>query len=143
MQDKWDYINQLDDELLRGGVIISEWTAFLVRDADTAYCSNANLATILASQAAIESHLRFDYFSSENTSGWTFYKLIENSDLSTSLKEELNTLRKLRNKWVHIHDPQNDNDLITRPEYHENELQIFAKTALKIMRQVLYNNPFV
>lgn len=27
-EQKWDYINQLDEELLRGGVILSEWTTF-------------------------------------------------------------------------------------------------------------------
>jgi len=32
-----EYILQLDDELLVGGVILSEWSACLVRDADEAF----------------------------------------------------------------------------------------------------------
>ena len=69
-QDKWDYINDLDEELLQGGVILSEWTTFLVKDAEMAFCVGANLASILACQAAIESHLRFDYFNSTESKNW-------------------------------------------------------------------------
>lgn len=77
---KWDYIIQLDEELLLGGVMLSEWTTFLVKDAEIAFCSGAYLASILASQSAIESHLRYDYFNSTETKGWSFYDLIEKTN---------------------------------------------------------------
>ncbi|MEH2404453.1 hypothetical protein [Nostoc sp.] len=51
-QEKWNYINTLEDELLLGGVILSEWSTFLAKDAELAFCSRANLA-------AIESHFRY------------------------------------------------------------------------------------
>jgi len=76
-QDKWEYINALDEELLQGGVMLSEWTTFLAKDAEIAFCSGANLSCILACQAAIESHLRFDYFYAETSKNWGFYQLIE------------------------------------------------------------------
>lgn len=41
-QDKWDYINKLDEELLKGGVALSEWSVFLVQDTDIAFASGAN-----------------------------------------------------------------------------------------------------
>ena len=142
-EQKWDYINQLDEELLIGGVILSEWTTFLVKDAETAFCSGAYLASILASQAAIESHLRYDYFNSTETKGWGFYDLIEKSNLKSELKTELHLLRKYRNKWVHVNDPSNDNELLERPEYYETELADFSKTTIKSMLKILYSNQFV
>jgi len=99
-QDKWNYINDLDEELLQGGGILSEWTIFLVKDAETAFCADANLAAILACQAAIESHLRFDYFDSIESKSWGFYQLIENASLNPELKMELHELRTFRNKCV-------------------------------------------
>lgn len=95
-EQKWDYINQLDEELLLGGVILSEWTTFLAKDAETAFCSGAYLASILASQAAIESHLRYDYFSHIETKGWSFYDLIEKANLGGERTKELHDLRKYR-----------------------------------------------
>jgi hypothetical protein len=142
-EQKWEYINQLDEELLMGGVMLSEWTTFLVKDAETAFCSGAYLASILASQAAIESHLRYDYFNSTETKGWGFYDLIEKSNLKSELKNELHGLRKYRNKWVHVNDPSNDNELLERPEYYETELADFSKTTIKSMLKILYSNQFV
>ena len=142
-QNKWDYINELDKELLQGGVILSEWTTFLVKDAETAFCADANLASILACQAAIESHLRFDYFNSNESRSWGFYQLIENATLKEELKTELHELRTFRNKWVHVKDPSNDLDLLERPEYHENELSIVAKKSIKTMLKTLYNEPWI
>ena len=142
-QEKWDYINKLDEELLQGGVMLSEWSAFLAKDAEIAFCANANLASILTCQAAVESHLRFDYFTPEQSKGWGFYQLIENSSLATDLKDELHELRKFRNTWVHVKDPSNDSDLLARPEHYENELEQFAKKSIRIMLKVLYNEPYI
>ncbi len=141
--EKWNYINQLDEELLLGGVVLSEWTTFLVKDAEIAFCSGASLASILAVQAAIESHLRYDYFDSTNTKGWTIFDLIEKTSLDTELKIELHELRKYRNKWVHVNDPTDDNDLLERPDYNEKELEDFSIKAIRIMLKILYNNQFV
>ena len=142
-QEKWNYINELDDQLLKGGVMLSEWTAFLVRDAQTAFCSDANLSSILACQAAIESHLKFDYFTNDESKKWGFYKLIENSNLNSDLKSELHELRLFRNKWVHVNDPENDIELLDAPEYHENELRNFAIKTMRIMLVTLYTSPSV
>ena len=139
-EQKWDYIIQLDEELLLGGVILSEWTTFLAKDAETAYCSGAYLASILASQAAIESHLRYDYFNSTVTKGWSFYDLIKKSNLDSELTKKLHELRKYRNKWVHVNDPSNDNELLERPEYYEAELADFSKTTIKTMLKILYSS---
>ncbi len=41
--ERWALLIALDDELLRGGVILSEWCAFIVREADTAFANGAHL----------------------------------------------------------------------------------------------------
>ncbi len=142
-EDKWDFINGLDEELLLGGVILSEWTTFLAKDAEIAFCNGANLSAILTCQAAIESHLRFDHFDGLESKGWGFYQLIEKSSLEVDLKLELHELRKYRNKWVHVEDPANDSVLLQRPEYYEEELVEIAKRAIKTMLKTLYNSPYV
>lgn len=139
-QEKWDYILELNEQLLKGGVILSEWTTFLAKDAEIAFCYGANLSSILACQAAIESHLRYDYFEINKSKGWGFFLLIENSSLDTDLKTELHELRKFRNKWVHVANPADDTELLERPEYHEEELQKFAGKAVAMMLKTLYSN---
>lgn len=142
-QDRWDYINSLDEEMLKGGVMLSEWTSFLVRDAEIAFTANANLASVLACQAAIEAHLRFDWFPTMDTSKWGFYLLIENAPLDAELKCELHELRKFRNKWVHVKDPVDDQDLLERPEFHEENLSRVAIKSIKTMLKTIYTNQFI
>jgi hypothetical protein len=142
-EDKWEYINNLDEELLSGGVLLSEWTTLLAQDAETAFCANANLASILACQAAIESHLRFDYFSAGEAKGWGFYQLIEKSSLTDELKIELHKLRKFRNGWVHVEDPHDYFDLLERPEYYQAELMEVAKNSIRAMLKTLYSQPCI
>lgn len=142
-QERWDYIIEIDEELLKGGVMLSEWTTFLAKDAETAFCSNANLSAILACQAAIESHLRYEYFDAKESKSWGFYQLIEKSSMSSDLKLELHELRRFRNKWVHVEDPSDDSDLIGRPEYHEEELMKFSKKSIRTMLKTLYVNQWI
>lgn len=60
-KERWDYLFALDDELLRGGVMLSEWCSFIVREADIAFVHGAFLATILTTVSAIETYLRAEY----------------------------------------------------------------------------------
>ena len=142
-EEKKEYINKLDEELLVGGVMLSEWSTFLIRDADTAFCSGANLAAILVSQAAIESHLRFEYADAQKTGNVGFYGLIENSPIPEELKSNLHKLRKYRNKWVHVNDPREDDGLLNKPEYYESELEEMAEFAVKALREVIYLEQWV
>jgi len=136
--EKWNYINSLDEELLRGSVFTSEWSVFLARDAETAYCKGANLAAILAAIAAIETWLRWGYSSSFPKKYPTLFEMIEESDFPDDLKNELHMLRKYRNKWVHVDNPDDDETLVSKPEYVESEMENRAKSAIKLMLQVLY-----
>ena len=57
-EDKWQYLVELDERLLQGGVILSEWATFLIKDADTAFVGGAHLASITTALAGVETHLR-------------------------------------------------------------------------------------
>jgi hypothetical protein len=135
--DRQEYLLQLEGELLEGDVMLSEWSTLLARDADKAFHSGADLATVLMSQAAIECHLRYEYFDGAHRK-LGFYELIEQSPVPSELKAVLHKIRKYRNRWVHVNDPHDDQDLLIRPEYYENELEEMAFVAVKAMMQVIY-----
>ena len=52
--ERWAHLIVLDDELLKGGVILAEWCSFIVRDADTAFAGGAHLAALLTAVSGIE-----------------------------------------------------------------------------------------
>ena len=142
-QEKWDYILALDEELLIGGVILSEWSTFLARDAENAFCAGAHLSAILAAQAAVESHLRYEYFDPAESKGWGLFQLLDRAPVPNDLKDDLHTLRCFRNQWVHVGDPSEDSHLLEKPEYHEAKLEEMAKLAIRSMLRVLYLEQFV
>ena len=125
----------LEDELLKGGVIVSEWSCFITREADTAFVQGAFLASILTSVAAIETHLRFEY---GNEKQMRLAELIDCSDLDGNLKSDLHKLRRYRNKWVHVHDPSEDTEIQTHPEHYEAELEEMALFGIKTLAQTIY-----
>ncbi len=42
-EEKWNYIVCLDEELLKGGIIISEYVAELIRNADISFVYGADI----------------------------------------------------------------------------------------------------
>lgn len=138
-EEKWAYLIELDEKLLQGGAILSEWATFLIKDADLAFVSGANLASIITAIAGIETHLR----SEEGTCKQHLVELIEQSDLEEDLKRELQILRKFRNKWVHVAEPWEDNSLLESPEQHEAELGEMAKRCAVALRRTIYTNPWI
>ena len=142
-QEKWDYILALEEELLKGGVILSEWSTFLANDAETAFCSGANLAAILAAQAAVESHLRYEYLDPAVARGWGLYQMLDSVPIPVDLKDDLHRLRRFRNRWVHVEDPSQDEHLLERPEYHSVELEKMAELAMRSMLRVLYSEQWL
>ena len=138
-EEKWAYLVELDDTLLQGGVILSEWATFLVKDADLAFVSGAHLASIITGLAGVETHLRSEGGSSKQR----LVDLIEQSDLDEDLKQELQILRKYRNKWVHVAEPWKDGALLDSPEKHGAELEEMAKRCAVALRRTFYTNPWI
>lgn len=138
--ERWAYLVALDEELLRGGVIMSEWTAEIVRQADSAFAGGAFLASLLTVVAAIESHLRAEIGADAPT---RLTDLIDASDLEDRLRSELHHLRQYRNRWVHVNDPWFDEALLTNHQSIEDELEKNATAAEFTLRRVLYTDPWI
>jgi hypothetical protein len=138
-QQKWDYLTELDETLLQGGVILSEWATFLVKDADLAFVAGAHLASIITALAGVETHLRAECGCDKQR----LVDLIAEADLEDDLKQELQVLRKYRNKWVHVAEPWEDGSLLRLPEEHEAELEEMAKRCAVALRRTIYTNPWV
>ena len=138
-EDKWQYLVELDERLLQGGVILSEWATFLIRDADTAFAGGAHLASIITGLAGVETHLRGEAGSRKQR----LVELIDESDLEEDLKQELQILRKYRNKWVHVADPWDDDALLESPKEHETELEEMARRCAVALRRTIYTNPWI
>ena len=137
--EKWKYLVELDETLLLGGVILSEWATYLIKSADLAFVSGAHLASLITSLAGVETHLRGEGESSKKR----LVDLIDQSDLKEDVKQELHILRKYRNKWVHVTDPWNDDNLLESPELHEAELEEMAKRCVVALRRTIYTNPWI
>jgi hypothetical protein len=138
--DRWAELLALDDELLKGGVILSEWCSFIVRESDIAYANDAHLASILTAVSGIETYLRSEH---SETGKERLVDLINQASIDLELKEDLHTLRKYRNKWVHLDDPWDDQNLLECPEETEIELQKMAFFAARALRRTIYENQWV
>jgi hypothetical protein len=138
-EDKWRYLVDLDERLLKGGVMLSEWATFLIRDADAAFAAGAYLARIITGLAGDETHLR----SENGGEKQCFVELIDQSDLEDDLKRELHALRRYRNSWVHVADPWEDDSLLESPEEHEVELEEMARRCVVALRRTIYTKPWI
>ena len=139
-EERWNYLVNLDEELLKGGVILSEWCSFVVREADTAFARGAFLASILTAVSAIETYLRSEHGGDGKE---RLYDLINRASIEEDLKKDLHALRVYRNKWVHVSDPWEDEKLIESPEEFEKELEEMALFAAKALRRTIYENPWI
>lgn len=139
-KERWEYLVSLDEELLKGGILLSEWCVFIVKEADTAFAKGAFLASILTAVSAIETYLRSEYSSSGKE---RLVDLINSAQLDNSLQIELHELRKYRNKWVHVDSPWDDDSVIKSPEMHEAELERMAFFAARVLRKTIYENPWI
>ncbi len=139
-EQRWIFIAELDGVLLKGGVTLSEWCSFIVREADLAFVAGANLAAIITAMAGIETYLRSEYGGDRRLS---LYELIEKSPISEVLRRDIHILRKYRNRWVHVSDPHDDSDILAYPEKYEIELEAKAKVAVRTLRCTIYENQWV
>jgi len=137
---RWDFLTQLDDELLKGGVILSEWCSFIVKEADLAFVKGAHLASILTVVSGVETYLRSEYAQDRKQ---RLYELIELLPMDSKLKCDLHRLRQYRNKWVHVGDPWSDEELLLQPEKSEKELEEMAIFAAKVLRRTIYENQWI
>ena len=136
--DRSEFLIALDDELLKGGVILSEWCSFIVCECDAAFIAGANLAAIVTAMAGIETYL-VEYPLGERAN---LFDLVKQSPLADDLKREIDVLRK-SNRWVHVADPENDQDLLDHPEQSASSLRVLRDQAVRTLRRTIYENQLV
>ena len=139
-EERWNHLVELDEELLLGGVILSEWCSLIVREADTAFAHGAHLASILTAVSGIETHLRAE---SPESKRKRLVDLINEASVTPELREKLHELRRYRNKWVHVDEPWADEPLLADPQAFEAELEERALFAARVLRETIYSNPWV
>lgn len=125
----------LDDELLLGGVFLSEWCTAIVREADIAYVSGAYLGAILTAVAGIETHMRCELHSKK-----LLVELINDYEIDVHIKQELHELRKYRNFWVHVDMTEEQAEFADKIR---DELKVKAYKSIRLLRLVLYSAPWV
>lgn len=140
VEGRWEFLGTLDEELLQGGVILSEWCSFITNQADIAFAGGAFLASILTAVSGIETYLRSEYSPGRNC---RLADLIDQSPIADDLKLEMHALRKYRNSWVHVDDPWSDEQLLEKPEEAEQDLQEMTVFAMRVLRKTIYENPWI
>jgi hypothetical protein len=133
-------ISSLDDELLIGGVVLSEWCARIVQETDKAFLSGADLATIITAVAAAETYFRAEFGGDQK---YNLHELVERSSLDHRLRVDLQNLRRYRNKWVHVAEPWNDDSFVKGFQECDLELEKMAICAMHALRRLIYSNQFV
>lgn len=135
-RERWDYLLKLDDELLVGGVLLSEWCSAIVREADTAFAHGAHLASILTAVSGIETYLR----SESDRSRKRLAALVDEAPISEDLRSRLHELRRYRNEWVHVEEPWDGGALLDNPEALERELEQKAQFAARVLRETIFSS---
>ena len=69
--------------------------------------------------------------------------MINTAHISATLRDELQKLRRYRNKWVHVDEPWEDRSLLEFPKLCEEELEAMAFVAMRLLRSTIYTNPWV
>ncbi len=134
------HLEDLDNNLLQGGVMLSEWCVFIVQDIDTVFEAGADIAVIVLAASAIEAHIRYEM---ECHGKKNLVALIDDFELDERLRSELQILRKYRNKWVHISYPENDRVPLDAPEAVRAENKAMAYLAVRVVREIMYSNPWI
>lgn len=141
--DPWDentpecrrnYLAALDNELLTGIVELSGWTCFMVRAVNDAFVAGAWLSALLTSVAAIETHLRTEL----RQDRYSLQQLIEESGLNPSVREEIHSLRRVRNAYVHVDGPWDDAVFEWDDGAMHQQLREQTFDAMRTLRHVLY-----
>lgn len=133
MNKREEVLLAIQEDVLKGGISIQDWTTFQLENAYISYCAGATLSCVIMCQAAIESYIRDD----ERLSDRSFYDLIENSSYSEDMKKKLHILREYRNKWAHINEKNEEFNI------NEAELEKMALFSYRLVLEIFHYHPFI
>jgi hypothetical protein len=139
LEEKEAFVLSLEDELLKGGVMLPEWTTRISQEAIESFVGGRHLACLLTGMAAIETQLRSDHGGSQTR----LQDLVKESGFPNALKESLHSLRRYRNRWVHVSDPWDDQVLLGKSDAVEEELFQMSKLCVELMMRVLFSKQWV
>jgi len=135
-----NWLLKLDEALLVGGAIIPEWCTLMIFEADTCFVAGADISTIIVATAAIETFLRSEANAKKSM---RLVDLVRESDLPDELADEIGSLRKKRNRWVHLKSVNGDDNLNCYTDAYSEELENDAYRACRALREVIYLNQFL
>ena len=123
-----DWLNQANEEAQHSmaSYVVSEHACALSMDVYSAFCAGAWISIIILAHAVTDASLRGD--DSKSTSAMVFGD-----------DPDLTWLRKLRNLLVHA---KNESPKITVDDicFNQEELELNAKRAVKIMFRAIYSD---
>ena len=129
--------NWIDEELEKAevaGHAMSDYALVLFQDMELAYCAGAWISVIIMSVSIIDAHLREDVGDDKMGTAQLFSNYYEG--------ENIDWLRRLRNKYVHYNI---NNPILDLDSYYskEKELEQDARTAIKMVIKALFQTPFI
>lgn len=139
--EREQWLFELDESLLQGGIILPEFVVWLTKESDTCFINECYLASIILSVSCIETLLKADFFSEEVQS--SLYQLISEADFDMQMSKDLHLVRKFRNSWVHIKNPWKDEVLLNTPDLVDQEVYEMAKMTIHLQRKIMYSNQFI
>ncbi|MCL2153302.1 MAG: hypothetical protein FWH57_10170 [Oscillospiraceae bacterium] len=139
-EERERYWMELEEAMLVGGVAYSEWCNFIAKDTYTAFVHGADLSTVVMSLACVETYLKTETPDMQNQ---PLHSVIDNeSMLCDDEKEALHSLRRYRNKWVHLYN-LDDDEILKNEEPFISEAERMACLAVKMLLTILFSNQFV
>ncbi len=132
-QQRYDWVDKELDDALRGTTIVSDHATALFMELQACYCIGAWLSVIILSVSVIDAQLR-ETEAMDSKIGTA--KLL--SDYYAG--EEIDWLRRLRNKYVHIDidNPALNIDMQYGPR---KELEADATKAIKMVISAIFQSP--
>ena len=135
-QKRSQWIEKEIEDNIKGSYMISEQAVALFADLQACYCVGAWLSVIILSISIIDSHLReTEAFDGKIGTAKLLNDFYEGED-------DINWLRKLRNKYVHLNLNQpafEMNDHYNKDK--RNEMENDAKRAIKMIIQSFFQSP--
>jgi hypothetical protein len=133
-QHRQDWISEELEKAEVAGHAMSDYALVLFQDMELAYCAGAWISVIIVSVSIIDAHLREDIEDDKIGTARLLSKFYDG--------ENIDWLRKLRNKYVHY---DISNPVLDLDSYYskEEELEQDATTAIRMVIKTLFQNPFI
>lgn len=141
-KDLWEKRNKWIEDKIEdsaiGGHAVSDHAAALFLDLQACYCIGAWLSVIILSISVLDAHLR------ETESGDNKIRTAKLLNEYYYGTEDINRLRRLRNKYVHVDLDEPILEMNTQfDKQKREEMEKEATDAIKIVIKAFFQSPFI